>query len=293
MIRRGMLLAVVSLVLTLPNGAICQDKQGGTAEVITVTTPSGAQEFVFRYCPPGKIAKDIDDSEEAETTGALAGLLSKHVNMGEFYLLEKELSVAQFAAVLGEQHFDDFVQDISQMAESNPVVYGDFLAPLKEKSVSNPVMPVWLDDASLFCDKLKQLAQTQLLPATTIESYEFRLPSIHEWRYAAVAVNDASSKQGNYLFNYWPTIDQYTKNERVKLNAVLNSIDPTKWPIKEGGLERMLTQTEFENLMLRLKQSPNRDAIDLMILFLATTIYDEDVDLTQPRDRRPHLPQPL
>jgi hypothetical protein len=261
---------------------VSQERQPGSLETITLMFDGVPVEFNFRYCPPGKIAKNINGTD-TEIGGIT---ISNSITIDRFFMLENELSIKQFYAAMGQEAFQKHVDYINNEASRGPgakKAYEPITTILEDQTSDKPITCVWLDDAVTIGTSLSQVAQEQLLRPTSIEALEFRLPGIYEWRYAALANSDATKKVGNYLFNRWPAIEEFSRTERVKYLEILSDIDSETWTRSKTGLSQMPSQNQFENLLQTLAQAPNPNALPFVLAVLNKVIYEDAVDLEASR----------
>ena len=285
MVNRAFLFLLCVIIYLQNSCLVSQERQPGSLEKITLTFDGVPVEFNFRYCPPGKIANNIN-GEDVKIAGTDI-VIPNSITIDRFFMLENELSIKQFYAAMGQESFQKHVDYINNLASLGPAAkkaYEPITTILDDQTSDKPITCVWLDDAVTICTSLSQVAQEQLLRPTSIEALEFRLPGIQEWRYAALANSDATKKVGNYLFNRWPTINDFSAKERIKFLEILSDIDSQTWPRSKAGLSQMPSQNQFEILLQTLARTPSPDALPFILAVLNKVIYKSAVNLEATRE---------
>jgi formylglycine-generating enzyme required for sulfatase activity len=169
--------------------------------------------ITFRFCPPGQIVPG-EPKQDNKPGGASNGnpMLGGPKQISAFHLSETEITVAQFAQVVGSDRFRRLSDRAAKMKGAKEDV-----ALLDAGNDKSPIFMVDPFDAIFFC---KMLNESQLGGAgegrSEIERWDFRLPSHVEWQYACRAVSDADGITKYPHFHSWADYDALNKNDRAK-----------------------------------------------------------------------------
>lgn len=180
---------------------------------ISVSTPQGPVDLTLRYCPVGVCVpgKPRPESVKPQTLGLLS--IAGPIDVQSFYLSETEVSLADFAKVMGASSYAQFAE---RVAKENERFAGDLVQKVKEQAGDCPAFDVTLEEGIEFCRILNRL-DPLATQSGEIERRRFRIPSHLEWQYACRADATAKSRHIRPHFALWPAdVDALSKTDREK-----------------------------------------------------------------------------
>lgn len=255
--------AVALSVLYLCGEANAAEPKPGQ-EMRIVFNIGGAQvPITFRYCPSGQIFPGEPKQDDKRSVAAAESeLLGGPKRMSPFYLSETEVTVSQFAQVVGFDHFRRLTGKAAKMKGAKEEV--SLLVDGNDKS---PIFMVGPLDAIAFCKMLNELQTSGAdIGKAEIERLNFRLPSHIEWQFACRAISDADGANKYPHFHSWADYDALDKNDRAKCLE--------EWK-EMGRQESDFAGTQFQvaEIITKRYSTTNSKPLEILSVFLKQGIH--------------------
>lgn len=209
-----LIIAALTIFSSYP---VLAQNQEPTSKPLVVTFDFGDRKvpIVFHSCPSGKLKPGEPKPPapgEMPADAISASGIGGAVSIDEFYISETEVTVSQFAGVLGQSKFDAFREAAKKKLRGAAAED----ATLLDNPASFPIFMVRPEDAIDFCKILETAKIEEQSQPSQLERRRFRLPSHYEWQYACRGRTDPAASQTFPHFHNWVELDSLTKEVKAK-----------------------------------------------------------------------------